>query len=148
MAMDAAEFWRNFENETGEKVLARSIGQVYRSPDKASGVWGLLVLTDKSFRFKHMPNDNWLLSLFRRVDRSAEPEKLEDVVIPRAEILSVNAPKKGFLDKLFGSAFANFSVSSRGSGAELPVIHRFSVDPGSGLLKALEDAVAAGAQPI
>jgi hypothetical protein len=135
MADEAAKFWETFEKETGEKVQVRSMGEFFRSSDRGSGVWGLLVLTDKSFRFKHMPNDNWLLSLFRRADRSSEPEKVEDIVIPREEILAVQAPRADFLERLFGPAFKQLSILSREEGEE--VRRQFSVDPSSGLLAAL-----------
>jgi hypothetical protein len=145
MAADAAEFWKTFETETGEKVLARSMGELYRSEDRGSGVWGLLILTDKSFRFKHMPNDNWLLSLFRRADRSSGPEKIDDIVIPHEDILAVKAPKRDFLERLFGPAFKQFSILSRREEGEIS--HRFSVDPGSGLLPALLEIASLASRP-
>lgn len=138
MADDAAAFWEAFEKETGEKVQARSMGEIFRAEDRGSGIWGLMILTDKSFRFKHMPNDNWLVSLFRRVDRSATPEKNEDIVIPREDILAVKAPRKTLFDRLFGPAFTQISILRRSEGGEIS--HRFSLDPGSGLLAALLEA--------
>ena len=58
MADEAIEFWNAFEKETGEKVEARSIGEWLQ--DKGPSMWGLVILTDKSFRFKHLPSENWL----------------------------------------------------------------------------------------
>lgn len=141
MADDAAAFWEAFEKETGEKVQARSMGEVFRAEDRGRGIWGLLILTDKSFRFKHMPNDNWLFSLFRRMDRSSEPEKIEDIAIPRDDILAVKTPRRNLFDKLFGPAFTQIAILRRSEGGEIS--HQFSLDPGSGLLAALSKLGAA-----
>lgn len=138
MADEAAAFWEAFEKETGEKVLARSMGEVFKPENRGSGVWGLLILTDAAFRFKHMPNDNWLLSLFRRMDRVSEQDKAEDILIRREDILAVESPRKSLMDRLFGPAFTPVTIVCR--GAEGEVSHRFTLDPGSGLLPALRQA--------
>jgi hypothetical protein len=141
MADEAAEFWSAFEKETGEKVEARSIGEWYKGNDAQLGLWGLLVLTDKSFRFKHMPSDNWLLSLFKRAARPSEPKQPIDIVIPRGDIVAVKAPKVGFLARLIGPAFPHFSVKRRAEEGETLFV--FSADPSSGLLAALIKAAPA-----
>jgi hypothetical protein len=132
---EATEFWSKFEEETGEKVEARSMGERFQPTAGDVGVWGLLVLTDKSFRFKYMPSDSWLSSLFKKAGRSAEPKRDLDVVIPRADIVSVEAPRGGFLSRLFAPAFPHFTIVSRAEGAEKRLA--FSADPGSGLLAAV-----------
>jgi hypothetical protein len=58
-----------------------------------------------------------------------------DITIPRGDIIGVNAPRGGFLSRLFAPAFPRFSVSCRADGVETHF--SFSVDPGSGLLAAL-----------
>jgi hypothetical protein len=141
MADEAAEFWSAFEKETGEKVEARSIGEWYKGNNSQAGVWGLLVLTDKSFRFRHMPSDNWLLSIFKRADRSSESKQPIDLVIPRDDIVAVKAPKGGFLARLTGPAFPRFSVKRRAEEGE--TLFSFSADPSSGLLAALIKAAPA-----
>ena len=145
MADEATKFWDTFEKETGEKVQVRSMGEFFRSADGGKGVWGLLILTDKSFRFKHMPSDNWLLSIFRRADRSSDSEEVKDIVIQREDILAVKAPKGDFLERLFGPAFKQFHIMSRRDGAE--VSHQFSVDPSSGLLAALVEIASLSSRP-
>jgi hypothetical protein len=142
MADEAAEFWSKFEEETGEKVQARSLGELRKASSRDIGTWGLLVLTDKSFRFKYMPNDNWLLSLFKKADRSSEAKKPVDIVIPRGDIVSVKAPRGGFFARLFGPAFPVFSITSREAEGEQTQF--FTVDPSSGLLAALVEAAPAG----
>jgi len=141
MSDEAAEFWSQFEVETGEKVEERSLGEWLQTSSRDTGLWGLLVLTDKSFRFKHMPSDNWLSSLFRKTERSKEPKKSHDIVLARGDIISVNAPKGGLWARIFGPAFPHITIVSRGAEGETQYI--FSVDPGSGLLPALVKAVPA-----
>jgi hypothetical protein len=92
------------------------------------------VLTDKSFRFKHMPSENWLTALFKKANRSA-PQKIHDVAIPRDDILAIVTPKRGFVARLFGPAFPHFSIRCKTGDGETS--YAFSVDPGSGLLAAL-----------
>jgi hypothetical protein len=138
---EAAEFWSAFEKETGEKVVARSMGECLTGFGSDSGFWGLLVLTDKSFRFKHMPSDNWLRSIFKKAGRSSEPKKNLDLTIPLGDIIAVNAPRSGFLARLLAPAFPRVSVSYRVDGAES--LFAFSVDPNSGLLAALVEAAGA-----
>jgi hypothetical protein len=138
---EAAEFWSAFEKETGEKVVARGMGEYLGSSGSDGGFWGLLVLTDKSFRFKHMPSDNWLRSIFKKAGRSSEPKRNLDLTIPLGDIIAVNAPRSGFLARLFAPAFPRVSVAYRVDGEE--TLFAFTVDPSNALLPAL--IAAAGA---
>lgn len=133
MADEAKEFWNAFETETGEKVEARSIGECFR--DKGPTLWGLLVLTDKSFRFRYMPSDNWFSSLFKKgpLGKSQADEPL-DIAIPLEELEAEVAERKGFFARLTGPAFTQFSAKRRGEER----VYRFSADPGSGFIKALK----------
>jgi hypothetical protein len=141
MADEAAEYWKTFETETGEKVEARAIGEYYKELDGSTGLWGLLVLTDKSFRFKHMPSENWISSLFKRMDRSSAPKVPIEITIAREDIVDFDSPKRGFLARLFGPAFPRFTISGRstlGEGGEQRYV--FSVDSSGGFVAALEKA--------
>lgn len=150
MADEAAEFWSAFEKETGEKVLARSMGEWFRprgSEARGSGdygLWGLLILTDKSFRYKYIPSENWIMSIFKRVDKSAAKEKPVDIVVPREDIERVVAPKRGFMQRIFGPVFPRFTVFARGAAEETG--YSFSVDPSAGILAALEKICAEAAE--
>jgi hypothetical protein len=142
MADEAKEFWDAFESETGEKVEARSIGEYYKDGNEATGIWGLVVLTDKSLRFRHMPSDNWFSSLFKRADRSSKEAKAPiDLAIARADILSMEGPKRGFIARLFGPAFHRFAVIARSGEGERRYL--FSIDPSSDLVPSLEKTLAA-----
>jgi hypothetical protein len=138
MADEAREFWDAFEKETGEKVEARSLGEWFER-DGDRGLWGLLILTDKAFRFKHMPSDNWVSSLFRRADKAPKREPVE-IRIAREDLVSMLAPKGGFFAKLIGPAFPRFTVTGRGEEGEKSYL--FSVDPASDLVAALGRALA------
>ena len=137
MADEAAEFWSEFEKETGEKVEARCIGQYLGMDDGAAGLWGLLVLTDKSFRFKYMPSDNWLSSLFKRASKSSKPRGPVEITIPRGDIAAVDVPKRDFLARLFGPAFPRLTISAQDGTKYL-----FTLDPSGGFLKAMENAIS------
>jgi hypothetical protein len=138
-ADEAAEFWATFERETGEKVQARSIGELYEGGSDP-GTWGLLVLTDKSLHFKFMPSDNWISSLFRGVSRKSGDKKLPDnLVVPRDCLIAVERPKRGLFGMLFGPAFPRFRLVCRAEGGEASYF--FSADPSTGIIDALEKAV-------
>jgi hypothetical protein len=137
MSDEATEFWNAFESETGEKVEARSIGEWLKGD--GSTIWGLVIITDKSFRFKHMPSENWLLSLFKKTSKSSgDREKPVDIVIPRDELEAEVATKRGFFARLAGPAFPHFSVKRAGRDEK----YVFSADPASGLFAALAAIVA------
>jgi hypothetical protein len=143
MADEAAEFWAKFESETGEKVEARSMGEWFKRGGAERGFWGLLILTDKSFRFKYMPSENWIMSIFKRATKSAGSDKPVDIVVPRSDIAQIIAPKRDFLARIFGPAFPRFSVVVGGEAEEK--VYSFSVDPTSGLVAALEKVKVAAA---
>jgi len=53
-------FWREYEEKTGEKVLARGLGKYisgWEEFDKKqyNGIWGLVISTSGGFRFHHFP---------------------------------------------------------------------------------------------
>lgn len=131
---DALEFWDDFEKETGEKVIARSMGEWFKAKSDP-GLWGLLILTDKSFRFKYMPSENWMMSIFKRAAKSAKKDEAFDIVIPREGIRAIASPKRDFLARLFGPAFPRFSISA--SGEEGETSYSFTADPSSGIVEAL-----------
>jgi hypothetical protein len=138
MADEAREFWDAFEKETGEKVEARSLGEWFER-DGDRGRWGLLILTDKAFRFKHTPSDNWVSSLFRRAEKAPKQEPVE-IRIAREDLVSMIAPKRGFIAKLLGPAFPRFTVTGRSEEGEKA--YTFSVDPGTDLVAALGRALS------
>ncbi len=139
---DTAEaFWAGFEKETGEPVLARTMGQ-YLASSKDRGDWGLFVLSPSGLRFRRTPGENWFASLFRSSSVSLPKEKEADIVIPYAAIARIVFPPKKFLDALFGSPFLAFSVFYREGGAERDTTEseaRFAIDPKSDIPARLKE---------
>ena len=135
MADEVTEFWSAFEKETGEKVEARSEGNWIHAPESAAVHEGLLILTDKSFRFKYVPDTERPLM---GVGTSPELEDRSEFTVARRDIVSVHAPKRGFFARLVRRTFPRFSVVARGESGEKTYV--FSADPLSGLIGALEKA--------
>ena len=135
MDESAERFWAEFEAETGEKVEARAIGTRREEGARSEGPWGLLVLTDASFRFRAMPSQNWLLSLFKSHKPQAPSAPIPDLVVPRTAVVRVSMPKRGFLARLFAPPFLPVAISWReGEGLRSET---FDTDPSSDLVKAL-----------
>jgi hypothetical protein len=90
MEQTAEEFWRSYEERTGEKVLARNLGRYLSGWDEfdAPGgrpLWGLLIATDGGFRFHHFPQVNWFDAL-SRLNRGWEAPQEKTFFIPRDRI--------------------------------------------------------------
>jgi hypothetical protein len=121
-------FWANFEKETGEKVLAKTMGQ-YFSSSKDRGDWGLLVLSPTGLRFRKTPGENWFASLFKASAPLVSTRGEEDLFIPYVSIKQVVNPPRKFLDFLFGSPFLAIVISYRVDESEREA--RLALDPKS-----------------
>jgi hypothetical protein len=135
MDNEVADFWSAFEKETGEKVEARSEGVWYRVPNSGAGHEGLLILTNKSFRFKYVPK-----TVAPLMGPGLSPEFVDETefTVARGDIVSVRLPKRGFFAWIVRRSFPRCSMVTRGKGGEKTYV--FSVDPSSGLLAALAKA--------
>lgn len=140
----ARQYWERFEREAGERVLARTMGQLFSRPgDKSEkGDWGLAILTGTRFFFRKMRGENWLLAMFRAPSASRAAETIEDVIIPLARIASVESPKPSLMDRIFGSPQRSVILTERplDGSAEGPV-RRFTIDARSGFYEALRGAI-------
>ena len=142
---EALEYWKTFESETGEKVEARGMGALHGQAAQGmsgsdQGTWGLLVLTDKSFRFRHIPSQNWLSSMFKSGSRKGSVDKPFEIVIAREDLLELSRPAGGFFARFLSPPYPRFFLRSRGVAGE--ETSQFSVDSSGGFLSALEKAVA------
>ena len=84
-------FWRNYEEETGEKVLARSLGQYVSGWEEFDsqgwkGIWGLIIASSGGFRFHHFPQAAWFESFITFTGPKAPKEK--KLFIPKEKIIS------------------------------------------------------------
>jgi len=134
---DVARFWHEFEEETGERVEARAMGELHQE-DGGPSVWFLLVLTDRSFWFRQVPTENWLTSLFQ--PRTLSPAKAQEhtLRIPREDLLALEEPKpKGWFTR---SAYPVLTLSWRSGGATRA--RRFSMDPTTDLLPKLRELLS------
>jgi hypothetical protein len=136
MADEAAEFWNAFEKETGEKVEARSEGRWFRVPESSAAHEGLLILTDRSFRFKYVPEP---YRPFMGSGTSPELEDRTEFTVARGDIVSVSVPKRRFFARLTSSISPRCSVVTRSEGKEKTYVISAD-DPSSGLVATLEKA--------
>jgi hypothetical protein len=89
---NADDFWREYEEQTGEKVLAKALGQYisgWKEFDDAgtTPLWGLAIATSGGFRFHHFPQQNWLDALIRPPATSGTPRE-KTLFIPAGSIVS------------------------------------------------------------
>ena len=87
----ADDFWREYEEKTGEKVLKRGLGKYVSGWDEFDkrewgGIWGLVMTTSAGFRFHHFPQYSWLDSLTRFAERDKPREKT--FFLPNEKIIS------------------------------------------------------------
>ncbi len=136
MEQSVEAFWENFERETGEKVLAKTMSQRFASP-KDRGDWGLLVLSATGLRFRKTPGENWFASLFRASSPSVPENNDGDLVIRFSSIVSISSPPKKFLDFLFGSPFRTLRIEfTQGEARE---VVRFALDPKNAFFAKLKE---------
>jgi len=86
------DFWREYEEQTGEKIIARSLGQYvsgWEDFDNLSGgpMWGLIVATSGGFRFHHFPQANWLNNIIR-LGSANDPPREKTIFVPSERIVS------------------------------------------------------------
>ncbi len=142
MTRDAETFWRDYERDTGETVEARAMGQWLGPGAPREGVWGILVLTDRSFHFLGRKSENWVRGLFTLRGRE-DPEPVE-FRIPREALRGLEEPRRTWLSRILGAAFPEIALSwdpAAGGEASRAV---FNVDDQQGFLDKLRGAVRGG----
>jgi len=93
-------FWREYEEKTGEKVLARGLGKYVSGWDefdkkKWNGIWGLIINTSGGFRFHHFPQYNIFDSLTQFAANAGEPPKERTIFLPQEKVISQKIIKEG-----------------------------------------------------
>lgn len=91
------DFWREYEEKTGEKILSRTLGQYISGWDEFGAgkfgaaaknpLWGLIIATSGGFRFHHFPQANWFTNL-TGFGSGDEPPKEKTIFIPGDRIIS------------------------------------------------------------
>lgn len=99
---DPAVFWREYEAEHGEKVLAHALGCYQSGWDEFKGpLWGLLIATDGGFRFHHFPHEGWISALSRMSGGGGAAPTEKTIFIPVDRLLSAELLiEKSLLRKL------------------------------------------------
>ena len=90
-------FWQEYEEKTGEKVLARGLGKYISGwqefdQTKSKGIWGLIITTSGGFRFHHFPQNSWIDAFTRFADKGQAKEKT--IFIPKEKIISTEVMKE------------------------------------------------------
>jgi hypothetical protein len=87
---DPDEFWKEYEEKTGEKVLAKSLGRYVSGwTEYTEPLWGLLIATSGGFRFHHFPHEGWLIAL-TRISSGGSPPREKTIFIPKENIKGVS----------------------------------------------------------
>ncbi|MDR0323981.1 MAG: hypothetical protein LBI12_06020 [Treponema sp.] len=108
------DFWREYEEKTGEEILKRGLGKYVSGWDefdkkKLSGIWGLVITTSGGFRFHHFPQNHWLDSLTRFGSKG--PAKEKTIFIPNEKIISNEVIKeKKWWRKIFISSIPHLVI--------------------------------------
>jgi hypothetical protein len=103
--IDPQQFWKDYEAALGEKVLSFSLGQYLSGwAEYDPPLWGLLIATDRGFRFHHFPHEGWL-QIFSRVSSGGEAPTEKTIFIPRERIIRAELRRESSLLKriLFAS---------------------------------------------
>jgi hypothetical protein len=95
------EFWKEYEQKIGQKVLAYSLGQYLGGWDEyKSPMWGLVIAAEGSFIFHHFPHEGWLQALSRTATGGDGPRE-RVIVIPKDKLVDARVEKQtGWLRRL------------------------------------------------
>ena len=126
------DFWREYEEKTGEKVIERSLGQYVSGWDAfgshtAQPLWGLIIVTSGGFRFHHFPQASWLSAFIR--GPLDDPPQEKTIFIPHDKIVSAVVRKEtAWYRTIFSPVTPRLLISYRDdNGAEKDLV--FLSDP-------------------
>ncbi|MDR0512347.1 MAG: hypothetical protein LBG93_04510 [Treponema sp.] len=116
-------FWEDFEDETGETVLAKSSGKYLSGWDEyPEPLWGLIIATSGGFHFQHFPNDGGIFGMFRPSSSGKAPKK-KTFLIKRETIIAVEVvQEKRLWKRLLFSSFPHIIIRFENNGEEKKVI--------------------------
>jgi len=125
-------FWKEFEENTGEKVLKRGLGKYISGWDrfdesKRSKIWGLIIFTSGGFRFRHFPQYSLFDAFIKRAENDQAEEK--SIYIQNEKIISSGIVKESNWFKRLSGGMPKFIISFKDeTGAEKKLI--FETDYG------------------
>jgi hypothetical protein len=111
---DPDQFWQEYEEQIGEKVLAKALGRYMQGWAEYEGpLWGLVIATSGGFRFHHFPHESWISAL-ARVSTGSKPPVEKTIFIPREKISSVELRiEKRWWKKIFSPVPPMLIISYR-----------------------------------
>jgi hypothetical protein len=141
-AKSPEDFWREYEENTGEKVLTRCLGQYvsgWEEFGKISKIWGLIIASSGGFRFHHFPQISWLDLISRSTGYEQPKEKT--IFIPRERIINAQfIEEPNWWKKLVSPALPQLLINYLDeTGNELQLL--FEADTKAGAFKS-EDFIA------
>ena len=114
------DFWRDYEQKIGEKVLARSLGR-YTSgwaefdSNGWKNIWGLIIASESGLRFHHFPQQHWMDMFSRKREESKE----KIFSIPREQIISAELFKEpNWFIRMFSTPAPRLLVKYRDENGE------------------------------
>jgi hypothetical protein len=117
---DPKEFWKKYEADVGEKVLSFCLGQYLSGwAEYDPPLWGLLIATERGFRFHHFPHEGWL-QVLSRVSSGGEAPVEKTVFIPRERIIRAELRREtSLLKRIFLASHPRLVIRYRDdSGSE------------------------------
>jgi hypothetical protein len=83
-------FWKEYEEKTGENVLAKALGHYMSGwAEYTEPLWGLLIATSGGFRFHHFPHESWFAALTRATTGGSSAVE-KTIFIPKENIKAVS----------------------------------------------------------
>ena len=141
------EFWREFEETTGETVLAKSLGRYLNGQEeRPTPLWGLTVVTSGGFRFRHFPKEPSIFGI-PKLPASGKAPKDQSFFIPKETLVSIKLVlEKRWWKKLLASSFPRIIIHCQIDGTEKKVT--IEVDHNAAVLAdALNGFCPAGSLP-
>jgi hypothetical protein len=138
---DPQAFWRAYEAQVGEPVLAYALGRYLRGWEEFQlPLWGLLIATSGGFRFHHFPHESWIEALSRSASGGAPPQERR-LFIPQERFIALSlGEKKSWWQKLFTPALLQLVIRYRDDGgAEQELVAETEKKAADALLPALRD---------
>ena len=91
------DFWREYEEKTGDTVLAKGLGRYISGWEefdskKWNSIWGLIIASSGGFRFHHFPHRTWVDAL--SFNSSREEPKEKTIFLPKEKIISAKLIKE------------------------------------------------------
>lgn len=138
-------FWREYEEKTGEKVLARSLGQYISGWEEFDGngwnaIWGLVIVTSGGFRFHHFPQAGWMNVLF---NPGAEAPREKTFLVPKGRILSAGfRGDTKWWKRIFGPGVPQLAIRYRNDAGEERELLLETEYRAGGLVERLNEIIA------